>query len=98
MEAMSCHTKHGVKFSEVSVAAVKFSKSVQPYIAKIKLLFIPRVYLTMHVSNTISLSNVASRRLLSYKLLKRVMNINIRAEKCSGQSRYSRYGSYATAA
>jgi len=29
--------------------------------------------------------------------LKGVININTRAEKCSGQSRYSHYGSYATA-
>ena len=26
----------------------------------------------------------------------RVMNINLQPKKCSGQSRYSRYGSYAT--
>ena len=26
-----------------------------------------------------------------------VMNINLRPKKCSGQSRYGRYGSYATA-
>ena len=29
-------------------------------------------------------------------LLKEVMNINFRPKKCSGQSRYGRYGSYAT--
>ena len=44
--------------------------------------------------------NVALRALVSYIIYKNfekeVMNINIRAEKCSGQSRYSCYSSYAT--
>ena len=38
---------------------------------------------------------LASLPELTYSM--QVMNINLRLKKCSGQSRYGRYGSYATA-
>jgi len=74
------------------VVTVKFLKSTHLYVPKIKLFFLPNhVYQNYLV---VTLKQCCIRECSASN--KTFMNINTRAEKCSSQSYYSHYGSYAT--